>query len=114
MGHINAALERESGQAHVTVEPQNVFSFFAGTSTGGLIAIMLGKMKMSLDECIAAYRQLSKKIFRHKHFRSRLTRGLAPAKYSAGRLVQCTQDLLRDKSLSIEARMKPTSGHTAW
>ena len=38
----------------------------SGGSTNGnrLIAIMLGRLEMEVDECIAAYIQLMKKIFR--------------------------------------------------
>lgn len=39
------------------------------TSTGGLIAIMLGRLKMSVEECIDEYRKLSPKIFVKKHHR---------------------------------------------
>ena len=34
-----------------------------GTSTGGLIAIMLGRLRMSLRECEATYIRLSSEIF---------------------------------------------------
>ena len=40
-----------------------------GTSTGGLLAVMLGRLKMTLADCQAAYLQLSERIFnprRHK------------------------------------------------
>ncbi|PYH40041.1 phospholipase, patatin family protein, partial [Aspergillus saccharolyticus JOP 1030-1] len=45
-------------------KPCEVFDLIGGTSTGGLIAIMLGRLEMDVDECIAAYIQLMKKIFR--------------------------------------------------
>ncbi|KAI9923368.1 hypothetical protein MW887_009938 [Aspergillus wentii] len=44
-------------------KPCEVFDLIGGTSTGGLIAIMLGRLEMDVDECIAAYIQLMKKIF---------------------------------------------------
>ncbi|KAL2029337.1 hypothetical protein VTO58DRAFT_108529 [Aureobasidium pullulans] len=34
------------------VKPCEVFDLIGGTSTGGLIAIMLGRLEMSVDECI--------------------------------------------------------------
>ncbi|KAH0562548.1 hypothetical protein GP486_002769 [Trichoglossum hirsutum] len=37
-----------------------------GTSTGGLIAIMLGRLRMSLRDCEKAYLQLSERIFNPK------------------------------------------------
>src|SRR5688572_23241639 len=44
-------------------KPCDVFDMIGGTSTGGLIAVMLGRLKMSVDECIAAYIKLSSQIF---------------------------------------------------
>ncbi|OAP55741.1 hypothetical protein AYL99_09893 [Fonsecaea erecta] len=38
-----------------------------GTSTGGLIAVMLGRLHMSVDECIAAYMAFSQALFEPKH-----------------------------------------------
>ncbi|RVD89309.1 uncharacterized protein DFL_000323 [Arthrobotrys flagrans] len=50
-------------KACITQHPYQVFDMIGGTSTGGLIAIMLGRLKMSLDECIAAYLKVMGKIF---------------------------------------------------
>ncbi|KAL3453533.1 hypothetical protein BJX65DRAFT_302434 [Aspergillus insuetus] len=43
--------------------PFEVFDLIAGTSTGGLIAVMLGRLHMTIDECIAEYEEVEKKIF---------------------------------------------------
>lgn len=45
------------------LEPWQEFDMIGGTSTGGLIAIMLGRLRMSVDDCIDAYTKLSEKIF---------------------------------------------------
>ena len=37
-----------------------------GTSTGGLLAILLGRIRMALDDCEAAYLRLSESIFTPK------------------------------------------------
>ncbi|EXJ55530.1 hypothetical protein A1O7_08458 [Cladophialophora yegresii CBS 114405] len=44
--------------------PCDYFDFIVGTSTGGLIAVMLGRLRMSIDDCIKQYWLLSNKIFR--------------------------------------------------
>ncbi|MCJ1249798.1 Ankyrin-2 [Trapelia coarctata] len=45
------------------LHPWQVFDLIGGTSTGGVIAIMLGRLRMSIDDCEAVYLQLSEKIF---------------------------------------------------
>lgn len=55
--------------------PCHYFDYMAGTSTGGLISIMLGRLRMSIDDCIAEYETLGPKVFAHSrwfHFRSLL------------------------------------------
>ena len=39
------------------LHPYHVFQLVAGTVTGGLIALMLGKMGMTVDDCIMQYVQ---------------------------------------------------------
>ncbi|KAJ6050923.1 protein kinase subdomain-containing protein [Penicillium canescens] len=48
------------------VKPCNVFDLIGGTSTGGLIAIMLGRLEMDIDECIDAYSDLAAAVFGEK------------------------------------------------
>ncbi|EFX06438.1 lipid acyl hydrolase [Grosmannia clavigera kw1407] len=45
------------------VLPCYFFDFMIGTSTGGLIAVMLGRLRMGVDDCIKGYWQLSNVIF---------------------------------------------------
>ncbi|KAK4032049.1 FabD/lysophospholipase-like protein [Parachaetomium inaequale] len=52
------------------LKPCNYFDIIGGTSTGGLIAIMLGRLRMTVDECIDAYTSLSDKVFEKKSYRS--------------------------------------------
>jgi len=49
--------------------PCDVFDLIGGTSTGGLIAIMLGRLKMSVDECIEAYQGLAEQAFRPRFWK---------------------------------------------
>lgn len=59
-----AQLNHERRQAKLSsVKPCDVFDLIGGTSTGGLIAIMLGRLGMDVDECIMAYNNLTKRIF---------------------------------------------------
>lgn len=48
------------------LQPWQFFDMMGGTSTGGLLAIMLGRLRMSLDDCETAYLRLSESIFTPK------------------------------------------------
>ena len=96
------------------LHPYHVFQLVAGTSTGRLIALMLGKMVMTVDECNTQYEALSKVIFGRKHLRGRMTHGLAPTKYSGKRLQKCIQDLLRERQLDEDLSMRHEADWIAW
>ncbi|KAF2158158.1 FabD/lysophospholipase-like protein [Myriangium duriaei CBS 260.36] len=55
--------EQRARLAQPRVRPCDVFDLIGGTSTGGLIAIMLGRLEMDVDECITAYRLLAESVF---------------------------------------------------
>lgn len=46
--------------------PCHYFDFMYGTSTGGLIAVMLGRLRMRIEECLEAYRMVGEKLFGHR------------------------------------------------
>ena len=77
--------QREESGGKQPLRPCEYFDLIAGTSTGGLIAIMLGTLCMDIDECIGAYRDLAPKIFPKKGFTSdnRVTRFLKAASGTA-------------------------------
>ncbi|KAH5423486.1 hypothetical protein HBI23_198590 [Parastagonospora nodorum] len=50
-------------------KPCDYFDMIGGTSTGGLIAIMLGRLQMSVQECIDEYTTLFSSIFTKKKHR---------------------------------------------
>jgi len=57
----------------VAVDPSNPpkpchwFNMIGGTSTGGLIAIMLGRLQMSVKDCIDVFTRLMGSIFTKNH-----------------------------------------------
>ena len=59
---VNEA-QRLEGNSSSGKRPCDYFDLFGGTSTGGLLAIMLGRLQMDASSCIVAYRSLSKQIF---------------------------------------------------
>ncbi|QRV73665.1 patatin-like phospholipase protein [Ceratobasidium sp. AG-Ba] len=59
---VMARIQRIEGLSEPPL-PWRYFDMITGTSTGGLIAIMLGRLRMSVDEAIACYTLLSERIF---------------------------------------------------
>jgi hypothetical protein len=98
MEQINRSIRSRRGAdiEHEDVEPHDIFDLVAGTSTGGLIAVMLGKLGMTVQQCIDTYYRLSETIFGKKHLRSRVSGGLAPAKYSGSRLRDLVRGLIQE------------------
>ncbi|KAK4867695.1 hypothetical protein LT330_001205 [Penicillium expansum] len=62
MAGVNRRRQKSSLPA---VKPCEIFDLIGGTSTGGLIAIMLGRLEMDVDECITAYVDLMRTVFEH-------------------------------------------------
>lgn len=48
-------------------KPCDHFDLIGGSGTGGLIAILLGRLRLTISECIEAYSVLSEEVFRSKH-----------------------------------------------
>jgi patatin-like phospholipase/acyl hydrolase len=118
MSRINTTIrtQRDSKDSHHDVDPHEIFDLVAGTSTGGLIAIMLGKLGMTIEECIEAYHELSKTIFGKKTLGGRATFGLDIPKYSGSRLRGAVCKLLKDKGFDDKLPMEYTNGkdRIAW
>jgi len=115
MSRINICV-RNQRDSEDHVDPHEIFDLVAGTSTGGLIAIMLGKLGMTIEECIEAYHELSKTIFSKKTLRGRATFGLDIPRYSGSRLRGAVCKLLKDKGFDDKLPMEYTNGRDriAW
>jgi hypothetical protein len=46
--------------------PAHYFDFMYGTSTGGLIATMLGRLRMNVPDCLAYYKVVGNSLFAHR------------------------------------------------
>jgi len=62
---IMERIRREEG-LQATPLPRDYFDLIGGTSTGGIIAIMLGRLGMSVNDTIQAYRNVGQKAFTPK------------------------------------------------
>ncbi|KAI1761318.1 acyl transferase/acyl hydrolase/lysophospholipase [Hypoxylon sp. FL1150] len=77
--------------------PYEVFDMIAGTSTGGLIAIMLGRLKMSIKECIKKYETIIDKVFPNSIWKEGTEWLLKGQRYDATNLENIIKDLIREK-----------------
>ena len=88
-------------------QPHEFFDLVAGTSTGGLIAIMLGRLRMSLNECIDAYRNLGEEVISKPRLAS--IRGPIPwlrPKFSNLKLERVLHEIVQRRS-GLEAPANP-------
>jgi predicted acylesterase/phospholipase RssA len=87
-------------------KPCEFFDMIGGTSTGGLIAIMLGRLEMTIDECIDAYIKLSDKVFRKQHMLPVKLSGDVRGKFDSAALESSVKQLLREHNQTEEALLK--------
>ena len=86
-------------------KPCDYFDLIGGTSTGGILAIMLGRLRMSVDECIDAYTRLSSTVFvKIKHRIS--IRGNIQGRFDGNALEKVVTDELRKCGLSENTLLK--------
>ncbi|KAK4139118.1 kinase subdomain-containing protein, partial [Dichotomopilus funicola] len=74
--------------------PCECFDFIGGTSTGGIIAIMLGRLRMSVDECIRAYKKVAQQAFTPK--RTTIFPASPSGAFSAKALEEAIKQTVRD------------------
>ncbi|KAI9740296.1 MAG: hypothetical protein M1834_004874 [Cirrosporium novae-zelandiae] len=103
---INENIRSKTGLMIDDLKPHQVFDLVVGTSTGGLIAIMIGKLGLSAKECINQYRNLSKEVFGRYHLRGKLSMGVFKPRYSGECLRDCVKRLLRTHDLPENFQMR--------
>ncbi|KAJ6181424.1 protein kinase subdomain-containing protein [Penicillium canescens] len=85
------------------VKPCEVFDLIGGTSTGGLIAIMLGRLEMDIDECIDAYGGLTAVVFGEKLSSIPINiKGHITARFDSTRLASAIRKVVEDSGVSKE------------
>ncbi|TVY22961.1 Calcium-independent phospholipase A2-gamma [Lachnellula hyalina] len=95
MGKVNAE-RRKNGQS--AVKPCELFDLIGGTSTGGIIAIMLGRLEMDVDECIEKYTNMFETIFGKKGLPVNLL-GKIKGRFDSTVLEECINRILRERGL---------------
>ena len=86
-------------------KPCDYFDLIGGTSTGGLIAVMLGRLRMTVDECVTAYTTLSDRVFEKKSHRVNI-KGKLQGRFDAAELERAIKQILRGRGLDENALLK--------
>jgi len=91
-------------------KPCDYFDMIGGTSTGGLIAIMLGRLGMDVNECIKAYKAISPKIFTKVHHRINF-KGRVQGRFDHTAIEAGVKELLKRGGLEEDARLQHSGPH---
>lgn len=86
-------------------KPCDYFDMIGGTSTGGLIAIMLGRLQMTVEECIIAYTSLSDKVFEKKAHRVDI-RGRLRGRFDSAELERVVKQIMLDRGINHDVLLK--------
>ncbi|KAI7507699.1 hypothetical protein KC347_g6682 [Hortaea werneckii] len=87
--HLTAGVSAKKAMSEEELLPCHYFDFMYGTSTGGLIATMLGRLRMTVTECLELYRSVGDDLFGKR--RSRLP---LMTKYYHEPLEKAVQDIV--------------------
>lgn len=90
-------------------KPCDYFDLIGGTSTGGLIAIMLGRLRMSVQECIQVYENLARRIFQIELVKAgfRILKGHI---FSGNKLKEAIQEVVEENKGATSTKMKDARG----
>jgi hypothetical protein len=88
------------------LKPCEYFDMIAGTSTGRLIAIMLGRLRMSVDDCIDEYKSLSSRVFTKVHHFGVNYRGETQGKFDDEALKEGIRSLLERRVMDRDELFK--------
>ena len=107
---------KSSQASNTSVPVTDIFDMVAGTSTGSLMTLMLVKLDLSVDECIAQYKDLARSIFSHRTLTGRLTAGLSKSRYSGKRLAEEIRRLVASSGFDEDLKMDDNKHHikTMW
>ncbi|KAI8236273.1 Vegetative incompatibility protein HET-E-1 [Colletotrichum sp. SAR 10_99] len=89
------------------LQPWQVFDLIGGTSTGGIIALMLGCLRMSVDECHDVYMKLSKTIFKPKRWKCNVfSRSIdlisANERYDSAKMEELVKQIIKERTAHVE------------
>jgi len=63
-GPVAGSSRREFNENEIL--PCHYFDYIYGTSTGGLISVMLARLRMTVPQCLDIYRRVGQELFGHR------------------------------------------------
>ncbi|PWI65122.1 hypothetical protein PCL_07421 [Purpureocillium lilacinum] len=107
--HLMERVREAEGLTEVP-RPCDRFDMIGGTSTGGIIAIMLGRLRMTVDECICAYRKMAERAFTPK--RTTFLPASPSGAFSAKALEAAIRDTVKEFCPAAECVARRGAGHS--
>ena len=90
---------RIQSKLNYTPEPRNCFDYICGTSSGGLIAILLGRLGKTLQESEDAFRNLGTEIFAEGNVSRTVNLMFRGSRHSSDRLREVVVDLAKEQDM---------------
>ncbi|KAK5952743.1 hypothetical protein OHC33_006336 [Knufia fluminis] len=81
---------------HHTPKPCEFFDMISGASVGGLLAVLLGSLELSVDECIEKYLHICSELSKDNPYFN----GLSTTEKATRTLVSVTKRILRERAMS--------------
>lgn len=97
-------------RAHAPPKPCEYFDIIGRTSTGGLIAIMLDRLEMDIDECIDAYVALFDQVFQKMRHRVTIN-GYEQGRFDTEELERSFREIIKRKDKAGENALLKGSGN---
>lgn len=107
---LNAVMKKFDPDNSKNLKPCDIFDMIGGTSTGGFIAIMLGRLQMSVDECIKVYEDFMVKIFNKGKIKKGLSFVTMGEFYDETVLEDLIKELIKKKTGDSETRLLEKEG----
>ncbi|KAJ9613414.1 hypothetical protein H2200_003356 [Cladophialophora chaetospira] len=107
------------GNKRLLPQISELFDIVVGTSTGGLIALMLVNLNLSVDDCIKQYKVLSRQIFEKKRplhkrlFGTQTDCGWDHSKYSGKKLRKFIVSLLQQNDFDKDRTLRKMPSRAA-
>ncbi|KAG6904819.1 hypothetical protein DXG01_006974 [Tephrocybe rancida] len=102
-------MHRIKAEQHLedTPLPCDYFNLIGGTSTGGIIALMLGRLQMTVEDTIACYDDLAGRVFSEVKI-------LGDGQYKATLLEEVIKEVVQKRTGNSEAHLLDDGAGTGW